>query len=228
MPAWSAPRPISSSARIIPRDSSPRSGRSSSGAGKPGSSTPGKPDRDGGADPEVPGAADDLARLALPHVDLAELELVGVRVLVGGDDRADAQEREVVARVGDPDVDDTVDLERRDGETARDLLRRRVDADVLAQPGEGHAASRTASRSGGRCARARAGRGTRAAASRSARGPSRRRSRCSAPGRSRRTRTASDRPCPRRRPRSSRSGGRRCSRPRRRRGTRRTPRSTAR
>ena len=43
IPAWSAPRPISSSARIIPRDSSPRSGRSSSGAGKPGSSTPGRP-----------------------------------------------------------------------------------------------------------------------------------------------------------------------------------------
>ena len=136
IPAWSVPRPISSSARIIPRDSSPRSGRSSSGAGKPGSSTPGQTDRDGGADAEVPGAADDLARLALPHVDLAELELVGVRVLLGRDDLADAQVREVVAHVGDADVDHAVDLERRDGEPAGDLVRGRVDADVLAQPGE--------------------------------------------------------------------------------------------
>ena len=58
---------------------------------------------DGCADTEVPRAAHDLAWLALPHVDLAELELVGVRVLVGRDDLADPQIREVVAHVGDAD-----------------------------------------------------------------------------------------------------------------------------
>ena len=134
IPAWSVPSPISSSARIIPRESSPRSGRSSSGAGKPGQEHAREPDRDGGADAEVPGAADDLPRLALPHVDLAELELVGVRVLVGGDHPADPQVREVVALVGDADVDHAVDLERRDREPPRDLVRVGVDADVLAQP----------------------------------------------------------------------------------------------
>ena len=96
----------------------------------------GKPDRDRRADAEVPGAADDLTRLTLPHVDLAELELVGVRVLVGDDDLADPQEREVVARVLDADVDHALDLERRDVELPRDLVRRRVDVHVLAQPGE--------------------------------------------------------------------------------------------
>ncbi len=93
-------------------------------------------DGDGGTDAEVPGAADDLARLPLPHVDLAELQLVGIRVLVGGDDLADPQEREVVPFVGDADVDHALDLERRDVEPASDLVRGRVDADVLAQPGE--------------------------------------------------------------------------------------------
>ena len=96
----------------------------------------GKPDRDRGADAEVPGAADDLARLALPHVDLAQLELVGVRVLVGDDDLADPEEREVVARVVDADSimrstssDETLSFRAI-------CSRRRVGADVLAQPGE--------------------------------------------------------------------------------------------
>ena len=96
----------------------------------------GKPDCNRRTDTEVPGATDDLTRLALPHVDLAELELVGVRMLVSDDDLADPQEREVVARVLDADVDHTLDLERRDVEPPRDLVRRRIDGHVLAQPGE--------------------------------------------------------------------------------------------
>jgi hypothetical protein len=71
----------------------------------------GKPDRDRRTDAEVPRAADDLARLPLPHVDLAELELVRIRVLVGDDDLADAQVREVVARVLDAHIDHALDLE---------------------------------------------------------------------------------------------------------------------
>ena len=43
IPEWSGPSPTSSSARIIPRETSPRSGRSSSGPGKPGRSAPGRP-----------------------------------------------------------------------------------------------------------------------------------------------------------------------------------------
>ena len=97
----------------------------------------GEADGDGGADAEVPGAADDLARLALPHVDLAELELVGVRdawrprrpCRRGGTTRlspASATPRSMIA----------VDLERRDAQAPRDLVGGGVDADVLAEPGE--------------------------------------------------------------------------------------------
>ena len=69
--------------------------------GKPGEHAPGSPTATVAPDAEVPGAAHDLARLALPHVHLAELELVGVRVLSGLDDAPDAEEAEVVAGVGD-------------------------------------------------------------------------------------------------------------------------------
>jgi hypothetical protein len=51
-----------------------------------------------------------------------------------GDHLADAQV-EIVAHVCTP-LDHALDLERRDVQPASDLLRRRVDTDVLAQPGE--------------------------------------------------------------------------------------------
>ncbi len=108
-------------------------------AREPGQQHAGQAHRHGRAGTEVPGAADDLARLRLAHVDLAELQLVGIRVLHRLDDLAHAQEREVVAGVGDADVDDAVDLEGGDREAPCDLLGRGVDADVLAQPGEGSA-----------------------------------------------------------------------------------------
>ena len=46
----------------------------------------GEPDGDRRTDAEVPGTAHDLAWRALPHIHLAELELVRVRVLCGLDD----------------------------------------------------------------------------------------------------------------------------------------------
>ena len=59
-------------------------------------------DRDRRAGAEVPRAADDLARLALPHVDPAELEPVGVRVLAGLEHLADEEAAEVAVVVGTP------------------------------------------------------------------------------------------------------------------------------
>ena len=60
-------------------------------------------DRDRGAGAEVPRAADDLPRLVLPHVDAAELEPVGIRVLSGLEHPADAVQAEVSVDVGDAD-----------------------------------------------------------------------------------------------------------------------------
>ena len=75
----------------------------------------GQCDRDRVAGAEVPGAADDLARLALPHVHPAELEAIGVRVLVGSDDEPDAEEPEVAVGVLNPATDDAIDLAAGDG-----------------------------------------------------------------------------------------------------------------
>ena len=94
-------------------------------------------DRDVRAGAEVPGAADDLARLALADVDAAELEPVGVRMLARLDHAADAEEAEVAVLVGHAAADDPVDLAAREDEPARDLLERPVERDVLAQPAGG-------------------------------------------------------------------------------------------
>ena len=116
IPAWSSPRPISSSARIIPRDACPRSSRSSSGWSRIGRNAPGQRDRDRRAGLEVPRAADDLARVPLPHVDLADAQPVGVRVRVDREHAADEEAAEVAVEVRDADVDHALDLERRDRE----------------------------------------------------------------------------------------------------------------
>ena len=93
IPLWSAPSSSSRSERIIPSETSPRSfallervAAREDGAGQR--------DRDRRPGAEVPGAADDLARLALAHVHAAELEPVGVRVLA----RLDARGRRGRAR----------------------------------------------------------------------------------------------------------------------------------
>ena len=136
IPSWSAPRPISSSARIIPRETSPRSGRSVERPREPREERARETDRDGRARAEVPRAADDLLRVGVADVDLAELEPVGVRVRLGADDAPDDEVPEVAALVCDADLDEPLDLERRDGEPPRDLLVGRRRLDVLAQPGE--------------------------------------------------------------------------------------------
>ena len=94
----------------------------------------GQRDGDGRAGAEVPGAADDLARLALADVDAAELQPVGVRVLAGLDDVPDEEAAEVAVGVDDAAVDDPVDLAAREDELRRELLDRPVEVDVLAQP----------------------------------------------------------------------------------------------
>ena len=96
----------------------------------------GQRDRDRRPGPEVPGAADDLARLALADVHAAELEAVGVRMLARLDHAPDLEEPVVAVLVGDPAPRDALDLAGRDREPVGDLLRRGRDLDVLAEPGE--------------------------------------------------------------------------------------------
>ncbi len=93
--------------------------------------------RDGRARAEVPRAADDLPRVALPHVDLAELQPVRVRVLDRLEDAADEEASQVAVRVRNAAMDDPVDLAAREHEPTAELLDRQVEADVLAQPGDG-------------------------------------------------------------------------------------------
>ncbi len=96
----------------------------------------GERDRDLRARAEVPRAADDLRRLLLPHVDAAELEPVGIRMLRRLEHEPDAEAVEVAAVGRDAAPDDLVHLGGRDREPVRDLVRGRVDPYVLAEPGE--------------------------------------------------------------------------------------------
>ena len=70
-------------------------------------------DRDRRARLEVPRAADDLARVPLPHVDLAHAQPVGIRVRLDREHAADEEATEVAVEVRDADVDHALDLERR-------------------------------------------------------------------------------------------------------------------
>ena len=83
-----------------------------------------KRDRDCGARAEVPGTADDLARLPLAHVDLAELEPVGVRVLARLEHLADEEEAVVAVVVDRPARLDRVHLGRADAQPVGQLVRR--------------------------------------------------------------------------------------------------------
>ena len=93
-------------------------------------------DRDGRPRSEVPRAADDLSRLALPHVDLAQLQPVGVRVLARLEHLADEELAEVAVDVRNAARNDPVDLAAREDELARELLEREPEVDVLAEPGD--------------------------------------------------------------------------------------------
>ena len=67
-------------------------------------------DGDGRADAEVPGAADDRARLPLADVDLRQLQPVGVRMLLRLEHAADAEEIDVAAVVGDARGNEALDF----------------------------------------------------------------------------------------------------------------------
>ena len=191
------------SERIIPRETSPRSFASSSCV-TAGEHRARKRDGDRRALAEVPRAADDLARLALPHVDAAELEPVRVRMLPGLDDAADAVEVGVAVLVGDAAAQDA--LRPRASRSSGARRARRVgtsNVDVVAQPVE-RDAHQNCSRSRRSFCQSIADVGEPVAEhERCARGPSRTRSRRPPPGRSRRTRRRSGRPSRRRRSRSS-------------------------
>ena len=94
------------------------------------------PDGDGRPDSEVPRAADDLLRIGVADVDLAELEPIGVRMRIGGEHPPHDEAPEVAVDVGDAGVVDAVDLERRDREAARQVASGGGRLDVLPQPRE--------------------------------------------------------------------------------------------
>ncbi len=73
----------------------------------------GQSDCDGRTRLEVPRAADDLARIPLPHVDLAHAQSIGVRVRVDREHAADEEAAEVAVEVRNADVDHALDLARR-------------------------------------------------------------------------------------------------------------------
>ena len=94
----------------------------------------GESHRDGRACLEVPRAADDLPSVALPHVDLADAQPVGVGMRIDLEHAADQETTEIAVDVGYSDVEDPLDLRRGREEPFGDLARRRVHRDVLAQP----------------------------------------------------------------------------------------------
>ncbi len=106
--------------------------------GAAGHDAAGHDHRDGRARAEVPGAADDRARLPVADVDARQLQPVRVRMLACLQHLADHEVLEVAAGVGHAAPDDTVDLAAREDEPPRELLDRQVEVDVLPQPRDGH------------------------------------------------------------------------------------------
>ena len=76
-------------------------------------------------------AADDLHRLARTGIDRQNLQLVGVRMLFGGQDLGDDERRELLARIH------PLDFQADHGERVADLFERGVGIEVIAQPGKG-------------------------------------------------------------------------------------------
>ena len=196
IPAWSVPSPISSSARIIPRDTSPRSGRSSSGPGKPGRSTPGSPTATVAPTPKFQAPQTICRGSPSPTSTWQSWSLSAFGCLSAATHPADAQIREVVALVGDADVDApappratrpraaarsrcasastrTYSRSQESGRSSELPREAKVVAPELPQVGELVAEHRDPLEP-----------------------PAEGEAACTARGRSRRTRTASDRPCP--------------------------------
>ncbi len=98
----------------------------------------GQRDGDRCAGLEVPRATHDLPRVALSHVDLAHPQPIGVPVGADLEDAAHEEAAHVPVDVGDADLDHAIHLERRDREALGDLVCRRIDRDVLPQPGQRH------------------------------------------------------------------------------------------
>ena len=130
------PSSTSSSARIIPSLSSPRTLRCSScrpfGSTAPGSATPTVAPA-----PKFHAPQTIWRGFALPDVDLAQLQPVCVRMLDGVEHASDAEEPEVAVDVRDADGLDPVDLAGRDDEPVRELADRHLDRDVVPQPADG-------------------------------------------------------------------------------------------
>ena len=74
----------------------------------------------------------DLDRLAAAGVDGQHLQLVGLRMALGGEDLRDGERRQLLAGVGD-----RFDLEADRGQLLRDLARRSLGLEMLPEPGEG-------------------------------------------------------------------------------------------
>ena len=139
IPEWSVPRATSSSARIIPRDTSPRSGRSSSGPGKPGRTAPGRPTATVAPAPKFHAPQTICCGSGLPTSTWQSWSRSAFGCGSAASTRPTTKWPRLPPESADADVDHPVDLERRDGESARDLRGRRRGLDVLAQPGERNA-----------------------------------------------------------------------------------------
>jgi hypothetical protein len=142
MPSCSVPRPSSSSAQIIPAETTPRSLAALSLVPS-GMTAPGLGHGDGLARRDVRRAADDLRRLAGGHVDGADAQPVGVGVLDGLEDLADDERVEV----RHPVVVDPLDLRPGHRQALGELRRVEVGAHVLVQPVQGDAHQPNCSRS---------------------------------------------------------------------------------
>ena len=157
IPLWSVPRSTSSSARIIPSETSPRSLRRSSV--RPfGSTAPGSATATVAPAPKFHAPQTIERGSLLADVDLRQLEPVGIRVLLRLEHLADEEELEVAVPVRDAAAHDAVDLAAREDEPSRELLDGQVELDVLAQPGDGDLHLRTAPASARRSPRRGAGR----------------------------------------------------------------------
>ena len=130
IPVWSAPRSTSSSARIIPSETSPRTFRRSS-VSPFGSTAPGSATATVAPAPKFHAPQTIDRGVTVSDVDLRELQTVGARVLDRLEHASDSEQVEIAVGVGDAARLDALDLRRRDRQPGRELVERHLERDVL-------------------------------------------------------------------------------------------------
>ena len=127
------PRPRRGSSRVTPlrAAAAPRAGR-----GSPAATAPGSPTATVAPAPKFHAPQTICCGSALPTSTWQSWSRSAFGCGSRSEHATDDEMAEVAVGVGDADLDHPLDLERRDGEAARDLRGRRRRLDVLAQPGE--------------------------------------------------------------------------------------------